>query len=156
MTNLYENNADAKSVEVQILKWQKLYLLNVFQHCAISDYQYILVTSLIHHFNKYNRKLLTLRLLYTNKTIFWMLGMRKDKPKTTTEGKIEGARHRGKQRGTLRSDVTDWCGLNQKCVRMAESRKEWSSMAADLFKKDGIHSGSDTNTRFDLCMLCQN
>ena len=46
---------------------------------------------------------------------------------------MEGSRRRGKQRRTWTSDVTDCCGLSYtKCVRMAENRKEWSSMAADL------------------------
>ena len=57
----------------------------------------------------------------------------KGKQKLLMEGKIEGTRCRGKQRRTWTSDVTDWCGLSYtKCVRMAENRKEWSSMAADL------------------------
>ena len=49
-------------------------------------------------------------------------------------GKIEGTRCKEKQRRTWTSDVTDWCGLSYtKCVRMADNRKEWSSVvAADL------------------------
>ena len=51
------------------------------------------------------------------------------------KGKIEGTRHRGKQR-TWTSDVMDWCGLSYtKCVRMAENRREWSSMATDLLNR---------------------
>ena len=57
----------------------------------------------------------------------------KGKQKLLMEGKIEGTRCRGKQRRTWTSDVTDWCSLsNTKYVRMAESKKEWSSMAVDL------------------------
>ena len=59
----------------------------------------------------------------------------KGKQKLLMEGKIEGTRRRGKQR-TWTSDVTDWCSPSYtKCVRMAESRKEWSSMAADLLRR---------------------
>ena len=55
------------------------------------------------------------------------------KQKLLMEGKIDGTKCRGKQRKTWTSDVTDWCHLScMKCVRMAESRKEWSFMAADL------------------------
>ena len=66
-------------------------------------------------------------------TIFWTRDTRKGKTKIRMEGKIEWSRHRGKQRRTWTSDVMDWCGLSYtKCVRMAENRKEWSSMVADL------------------------
>ena len=64
-------------------------------------------------------------------TIFWTHDTRKGKQKLLIEGKTEGTRRRGKQR-TWASDVTDWCGMSYtKCVRRAENRKEWSSMAAD-------------------------
>ena len=57
----------------------------------------------------------------------------KGKQKLLMEGKIEGTRRKGKQRRTWTSDVTGWCGSSYtKCVRMAENRKEWSSMTADL------------------------
>ena len=57
----------------------------------------------------------------------------KVKQKLLMEGKIERSRRRGKQRRTWTSDATDWCDLNYaKCVRMAENRKECSSMAANL------------------------
>ena len=57
----------------------------------------------------------------------------KGKQKLLMEGEIEGTRRKGKQRRTWTSDVTGWCGSsNAKCVRMAENRKEWSSMTADL------------------------
>ena len=59
--------------------------------------------------------------------------MGKGKQKLLMERKIEGTGCRGKQRRTLTSDVTDWCGLSYtKCARMIENKKEWSSMAADL------------------------
>ena len=49
----------------------------------------------------------------------------KGKQKLLMEGKIEGTRHRGRQRRSCTSDVMDWCGLSyMKCVRMAENRKE--------------------------------
>ena len=48
------------------------------------------------------------------------------------EGKIDGTKRRAKQKRTW-TDIRDWCGLSYaKCVRMAEDRKEWSFMAADL------------------------
>ena len=57
----------------------------------------------------------------------------KGKQKLLMEGKIEGTRRKGKQRRTWTSDVMGWCGSSYtKCVRMAENRKEWSSMTADL------------------------
>ena len=66
-------------------------------------------------------------------TIFWTIDTRKGKTKTMMEGNIERTRCRGKQRRTWTSDVMDWCGPSYtKCVRMAENRKEWSSMAVDL------------------------
>ena len=44
----------------------------------------------------------------------------KGKQKLLMERKIEGTRHKGKQRRTWTSDVTDWCGLSYtKCVRVA-------------------------------------
>ena len=59
--------------------------------------------------------------------------MWKWKTKTTDRRKIEGTSYRGKQRRTWTRNVKDWCGQSYtKCVTMAESRKEWSSMAADL------------------------
>ena len=59
--------------------------------------------------------------------------MRKRKTKAIDGRKDRRTRRRGKQRRTWTSDVTDWCGLSYtKCVRMAEKRKEWRSMAADL------------------------
>ena len=58
------------------------------------------------------------------------------KQKILVEGKIEGTRRRGKQRRIWTSDVADWCGLSYtKYVRMAENRKEWSSMAANLLSR---------------------
>ena len=64
---------------------------------------------------------------------FFTLDTRKGKTNLLMEGKIEGARCKGKQRRTWTSDVMDWCGQSYvKCVRMAENRKEWSSMTADL------------------------
>ena len=66
-------------------------------------------------------------------TIFWTLDMSKGKTKLLMEGKIEGTRLSGKQRRTWTSDMLNWCGLSyMKCVRRAENRKEWRSMAADL------------------------
>ena len=63
------------------------------------------------------------------------------------EGKIEGIRHRRKQRRTWTSAVMDWCGLSYtKCVRIAESRKEWSSMAADLLRRRWHHTDSDSDS----------
>ena len=60
----------------------------------------------------------------------------KGKQKLLIEGKTEGTRRRGKQRRTWTSDVTNWCNLSYtKCVKMAESRKEWSSMAANLLRR---------------------
>ena len=57
----------------------------------------------------------------------------KGKQKLLTEGKIEGTRCKGKQRMTWTNDVMDCCGMSyMKCVRMAENRKEWSSMVANL------------------------
>ena len=63
---------------------------------------------------------------------FWHLIWGKGKQKLLMEGKIEGTRRKGKQR-TWTCDVTDWCRSSYtKCVRMAESRKELSTIAADL------------------------
>ena len=69
------------------------------------------------------------------------------------EGQIEGTRRRGNQRKTWSSDVKDWCSLSYtKRIRMAESRKEWSFMAANLlrrrwqptfFEEDGTHSDNE-------------
>ena len=57
----------------------------------------------------------------------------KGKQKLLMEGKLEGTRRREKQRNTWTCHVMDLCGMiYMKCVRVAESRKEWSSMAADL------------------------
>ena len=41
----------------------------------------------------------------------------KGRQKLLMEGKIAGTRHRGKQRRTWTSDVTDWCTMSYtKCV----------------------------------------
>ena len=64
----------------------------------------------------------------------WIRG--KGKRKLPMEGKIEGTIRRGKQRRTWTSDMTDWRGTSyMKCVRVAESRKAWSSLAADLLPR---------------------
>ena len=61
------------------------------------------------------------------------LDTRKRKTKLQMERKIVGTRRKGKQRITWTSIVTNWCGLScRNSVRMAEKRKEWRSMAADL------------------------
>ena len=41
----------------------------------------------------------------------------KEKQKLLMDGKIDGTRHRGKQRRTRISDVIDWCNMSYaKCV----------------------------------------
>ena len=68
--------------------------------------------------------------------MLWTLDTRKGKTKLLMKGKIERTRRRGKSRRTCTNDVTDWFGISYtKCVRMVESRKEWSSMAADLLQR---------------------
>ena len=64
--------------------------------------------------------------------------MRNGKKKLLMEGKIEGTRHRGKQRRIWArlSDVTDWCGMSyMEYVRVVKSRKEWKSMAAKFLQR---------------------
>ena len=60
------------------------------------------------------------------------------------EGKIEVSRHRGKQRRTWTSDVTDWCGLSyKKCVRMEKIEKNGVPWQPTFFFEDGTHSDGE-------------
>ena len=60
----------------------------------------------------------------------------KRKQKSTDGRKNKRIRRRGKQRRTWTNDVMDWYGMSYtKCVRVAESSKEWISMAVDLLRR---------------------
>ena len=67
-------------------------------------------------------------------TIFWTLDTKKWKTKTTDGRKDSKDKTQRKQRRTWTSDVTDWCGMSYtKYLGMAETRKEWNSIAANFF-----------------------
>ena len=54
------------------------------------------------------------------------------------DGKIDGKRSRGKQRLTWADNITEWIGMKySECIRIAQDRRRWRSMTADLLGADG-------------------
>jgi len=54
------------------------------------------------------------------------------------DGKINGKWSRGKQRLTWADIIKGWTGMKySECIKMAQDRRRWSSMTADLLRADG-------------------
>ena len=68
------------------------------------------------------------------------------------DGMINGIRSRGKQWLTCADNIKEWTGMKYiKCIRMAQDRRRWRSMTADLLGADG--TGWWWVTEFDIISL---
>ena len=71
-------------------------------------------------------------------TYFGHLVRREGIQRLLLDGKINGKRSRGKQRLTQADYIKESTGMKySECIRMAQDRRSWRSMTADLLGADG-------------------